>query len=83
MPALSLAVFELPSDQGHASQSSALSVQRRKALPQEQGEGANQGPQKLLLGAQKSKATLGKRLAVLAKEEWFFCNCHLTGAGQG
>lgn len=50
---------------------------RKEAWPQEQGDCARQGPQKSWLGTRKPKATLGKRLAVLAKGEWFYCNCQL------
>ena len=64
---LSFAVSELISDQGHASQYTTLPAERNEAAPQEQCEGASQGPQKLLPGAQKPKAVLRKRIAVLAK----------------
>lgn len=74
-PLLSLSWF---SNQGHAYQNSTLSAESKESIPQEQGEGARQRPQKSLLGTQNTKATLGERLAVLAKEERFCYNCHLT-----
>lgn len=49
--------------------STPLSADRNEGRPQEQAKDASEVPQNSLVGTLKPKATLGKRLAVRAKEE--------------